>query len=272
MALNFPSSPTDGQAYGNFIYSLSKGAWQAKPLTPGVATPSTVPPSSPKNGDEWFNTNDGSLYIYYNDGDTAQWVQVKSDATLSSTIGTRLEAVEAKPTGLVSIIPTSVTIASGTSSYNSTGVVTFDAASSVRLNGVFSSNYQDYRVQYRLNTSASTRPLCRFSKNGIDSSTSVYATANITYTQSTVYAGGATSAAMYPNSTVGVTTHSAEFTIYKPFDATAYTMAYSTGIGGYEGGRTGSVRHLIADTWDGFTVLPETGGTISGTIRVYGYR
>ena len=31
-ALDFPSSPTDGQVFDNWIYSSSKGAWQSKPV------------------------------------------------------------------------------------------------------------------------------------------------------------------------------------------------------------------------------------------------
>jgi hypothetical protein len=93
-ALDFPSSPTNGQVYGNFMWSSSKGAWQAKPIT-GKVTTSATAPATPSNGDEWFNTNDGNIYVYYTDVDGSQWVQVSSDATLSSTLGTRVEALEA---------------------------------------------------------------------------------------------------------------------------------------------------------------------------------
>lgn len=32
-------------------------------------------PSSPSNGNLWLNTNNGSLYVYINDGDSNQWIQ-----------------------------------------------------------------------------------------------------------------------------------------------------------------------------------------------------
>lgn len=32
-------------------------------------------PSSPTNGNLWLNTNNGSLYVYINDGDSNQWIQ-----------------------------------------------------------------------------------------------------------------------------------------------------------------------------------------------------
>ena len=36
---------------------------------------STAAPSSPKNGAVWFNSELGETYVYYDDGNTAQWVQ-----------------------------------------------------------------------------------------------------------------------------------------------------------------------------------------------------
>lgn len=76
MPLDFPASPVDGQAYDNWIYSSSKGAWLAKPLEPMAAVPSPTAPLNPTNGDMWYNTNDGTTYVYYNDGSTAQWVEM----------------------------------------------------------------------------------------------------------------------------------------------------------------------------------------------------
>lgn len=37
------------------------------------------PPASPINGEMWWCTEDGNLYIYYQDGDSAQWVPSKPD-------------------------------------------------------------------------------------------------------------------------------------------------------------------------------------------------
>lgn len=80
-ALDFPASPTDGQVYGNWVWSASKNAWKAKPLTPGQAQISATAPANPNSGDQWYNSNDGVLYIYYNDGNTSQWVESRSAIT-----------------------------------------------------------------------------------------------------------------------------------------------------------------------------------------------
>ena len=42
---------------------------------PQTAVFSTSAPGSPNNGDLWLNTNNGRLYVYYNDGTSSQWVQ-----------------------------------------------------------------------------------------------------------------------------------------------------------------------------------------------------
>jgi hypothetical protein len=35
---------------------------------------STTPPTSPESGDLWWDSTEGALYVYYDDGDSAQWV------------------------------------------------------------------------------------------------------------------------------------------------------------------------------------------------------
>lgn len=78
MAMDFPSNPIDGQIYNNFIYSSSKGVWQAKPLVGSVATNSAVAPTIANPGDFWYNTNTGTVYNYVDDGTSRQWVEIIS--------------------------------------------------------------------------------------------------------------------------------------------------------------------------------------------------
>lgn len=280
MALNFPSSPTDGQAYGNFIYSLSKGAWQAKPLTPGVATPSTVPPSSPKNGDEWFNTNDGSLYIYYNDGDTSQWVQVKSDATLSSTIGTRLETIEAKPTGLVSLVPTSATVSTGTGSYNNTtGLVTFSGSGKVTLNGVFTSLYRNYKLDVNISSSSGTNNSMafRFTLAGSERTAANYVLNGVQMAQGSNSSYYTTQSYgdigyMY-NSPGSYSNFSLE--IKDPFPAIRSKiegMMFGLNSSGSATDWHTAILHNEDTSSDGISFFCLSGAGLTGTAQVYGYR
>jgi hypothetical protein len=85
-ALDFPTSPTNGQIFENWIYSSAKQAWQSRPLTPAKTVNSPVAPSSPAAGDQWFNTDTGQLFIYYTDANTSQWVESRAPITADGYI------------------------------------------------------------------------------------------------------------------------------------------------------------------------------------------
>ena len=80
MAVNFPDSPSNGATHsvGDIVYTYNstKGVWAdtATGSTPSLET-SDNPPSSPTDGDLWFNTSDLTTYIYYADGSSHQWVK-----------------------------------------------------------------------------------------------------------------------------------------------------------------------------------------------------
>jgi hypothetical protein len=83
MAINFPSNPSNGDTHAGFTYSSSVGAWRA---TAGVSTTlSNTAPSSPSDGDLWWNTNTSKLYISYDDGSSTQWVQAAVPGATGAT-------------------------------------------------------------------------------------------------------------------------------------------------------------------------------------------
>ena len=57
-------------------------------------TVSATAPSAPQNGDMWWNSEDGNLYIYYTDVDSAQWVPSNSEAGgfVNATVGPNVPA------------------------------------------------------------------------------------------------------------------------------------------------------------------------------------
>jgi hypothetical protein len=74
-------------------YESSTSQWRNKIASGGV-TVNSIAPSTPIAGDAWFDSNDGTLYVYYNDGNTVQWVQVQANSALEGTILARLGGVE----------------------------------------------------------------------------------------------------------------------------------------------------------------------------------
>ena len=76
-ALNFPTSPSDGDQYNGFYWDATLNAW--KRITEGAVSPiqsGTTPPSAPVSGELWWDSETGILYIYYTDTDSSQWVEV----------------------------------------------------------------------------------------------------------------------------------------------------------------------------------------------------
>jgi len=79
---------------GNTIISNS-GEWLGLDTGSSV-TISETPPSSPSNGDLWWDSSESNLYIYYEDGDSNQWVSATAVADgADGTDGTDGEGVPA---------------------------------------------------------------------------------------------------------------------------------------------------------------------------------
>jgi hypothetical protein len=89
MALNFPNSPADGDLATlngtTFQYNAAKNLWD--PVTEELTTTSDTPPGSPSNGQTWFDTTNGTLYVYYDDGTSSQWVGVTGPQGENATGG-----------------------------------------------------------------------------------------------------------------------------------------------------------------------------------------
>lgn len=79
-SFNVTTSPTQpSQAVNKGYLDTTLTGYVKTDLTnfnkPMTAKFSATPPASPLNGDLWMNTNNGRLYVYYNDGDSSQWIQ-----------------------------------------------------------------------------------------------------------------------------------------------------------------------------------------------------
>lgn len=73
------TNASDTQA---LVFNAATGKWVPGTATGGGGggggsyTISDTVPSAPSAGDVWFDSVDGIAYIYYNDGDTSQWVEI----------------------------------------------------------------------------------------------------------------------------------------------------------------------------------------------------
>lgn len=264
MALNFPGSPTNGQQYQGFVYNSTVGAWQANPASVAPFYTADLPPTNPTKGDSWFNTNDGTMYVYTYDGNTYQWVEHRSEIARSQV-------------GLVPIVPTSVNVGSGTASVAANGLITFTGANSLRANGVFTSAYNYHRVIIRIRNVGSTGNYSvqgKFSVGGVNSDVN-YDGASVAFLASTGGAqnlGGLNSATFYAGRTYdsGVETMSGIDIASAAF--AEFTNWNGSFIGSYPSDLQQTItggRHRVATAYDGF--YWGAGAAMTGTMKVYGY-
>ncbi len=281
-AMNFPSSPTNGQAYGQYVYDSTKGAWRVLADLIASAVPSPTAPTSPVSGDLWFNSNDGVLFMFFNDGNTSQWVEMKSNTASGSTVAARVDAIEAKPAGLVAIIPTSVAVSSGSASVGNTGLVTVTAnAGNVSLNGVFTSAYTNYRIVIEVAGSNNDVYLhARMRANSADDTVNNYHSGGYQgWSNNTSGTWSASPTTMFfwgliaalSSGPVPVTVE-----ISNPA-LTTYTKAVTLGV--VSGSSSGVGAQMIGSavytgtSYDGITFYMGSGNVAAGTrIKIYGYR
>jgi microcystin-dependent protein len=93
------TNPLDKQV---LKYDAASSLWVNGVASGGVTTGAT-PPASPNAGDAWYDTTDGLLYIWYVDADSSQWVEVKANSALETTLLTRVATLEANqtPSGVI---------------------------------------------------------------------------------------------------------------------------------------------------------------------------
>ncbi len=91
-AFSFPNSPSDGDVHTTngktFVYSgAPNNVWRHQSLSSPI-TIATSPPSGPTHGDLWWDSDDGDLHIYYDDGQgspSAQWVTISRAGGMGAT-------------------------------------------------------------------------------------------------------------------------------------------------------------------------------------------
>jgi hypothetical protein len=180
-----------------------------------------------------------------------------------------------QPGGLAKVVPTSVAVGSGSGSVDSNGTVTFSGASSVSLNGCFSSTYDNYKIVASIKGSTNLFVNFRYRTTSDDSSANYY------WQRQGYTAGGATTngngAAQTSGSITPTTTEEYgdfDLTLYNPFlskltifSGTSYGLAqdYSNNANYH----VGSIMNTTT-SYTGLTLISST-GTITGTVRIYGY-
>lgn len=170
------------------------------------------------------------------------------------------------------ITPTSIVVAGGTASVGQFGKVSFSAATSLSLNGVFSSTYDNYMVAIRSIHSANQRAiLCQLRSAGTNATGANYTYQYLEGTGGSVLAARTSSATSFVFGATSETQRSGDTTfVFGPFLAqpTAVRTINVNGNGSADLFDFAST-HSLSTSYDGFT-LSVSSGSFSGEIAVYG--
>jgi hypothetical protein len=200
-------------------------------------------------------------FIAFNVANT--YTQSQVDGLLNDYMGMRL------------IVPTSV---SSGSTISSTGAVTFTSASTVELNGIFSSTYQNYKVILTITAnSASATTRLRMRSGSTNAAGSNYARAGY-YNYASGSSGalnqnGVTSMDIGNQNSAAAGRNIYTFEFANPFLAQETTATGSWATQDTAGFIWGgfSFLHDLAVSYNGLAIIADS-GTISGSVRVYGYK
>jgi hypothetical protein len=149
--------------------------------------------------------------------------------------------------------------------------VTFSGVSSQSVNSVFSATYQNYKIVVNATTSATPTLSIRWRVGGVDNSTAG------SYGVQYIFATGATTStanesgaqAIFGSSGSSTQSGNSYLEVSNPFNAVPTAFMSQT----QESNSAVVLRysyHNQSTSYDGFTITPST-GTMTGTVRVYGY-
>jgi hypothetical protein len=176
--------------------------------------------------------------------------------------------------GLVQLVPTSIAVTGGSGSVSSTGAVSFTSASSVSIDGVFNTNYNNYRIIFECVTSGTQNITVQFRNGSGNVTASNYLFQNILASSTTLTGGRASGQSSFELLYQAVGAVAISMDVFKPF-ATDYTRIVSqsgrdlsgtspslfTVVGGYN--QTTSLTGIT---------FGNSAGNFTGTVGIYGYR
>ena len=148
---------------------------------------------------------------------------------------------------------------------------TFSAVSSVSLDNVFTSDYENYKIMMFSTNSVQALLNFRYRASGTDNSGALYYMRGVN--QGAVTTTEANLVTLHEIIQTGIETTSFTMDLFNPQETKFTSNAYIAGslavgiLGMY---RTGSGTYGATTAFDGFTLSLST-GNMTGTIRVYGY-
>jgi hypothetical protein len=182
--------------------------------------------------------------------------------------------------GLTLITPTSISATGGSGTIGATGSVSFTSASAISLNNVFSATYDAYKVLVDITASSASSDLSfKYRTAGTDLSGTYYGGftgLNHSGTAVTWAINNSSGAKVAEFNTFTKRATLIDLSLYGPFltstkDATWNAQCVHTSTQTGMGGAGGVGYDTAGSASDGISFI-KSSGTMTGTIRVYGYK
>lgn len=297
MAIDFPNSPSVNDLYtaGGKTWQWNGTYWAAYGTGPILRTSDTAP-VSPNNGDLWYETDTGRFFTYYD----SVWVEIGNATDIAGALQpgqvTALSAVTSltsddvfpvidNPSSATAankitygnlVTAMSASLAPGMTHLRTTSFSTSTSGQEVPIASVFSNTYNNYRIIITGDGSVNggeMRIRMRTGSTNASGASDYIWTYYGFFTVTGAFQGG-TGAASYaylgPNRVytivIDLFLDTAGSQTYTRF--TYHSAAYSGNWGGVNGN---GFLNTSNQSYDGFAIFPSS-GTISGNVRVYGYR
>jgi len=155
---------------------------------------------------------------------------------------------------------------------------TFSAVSSVSLNNVFTSDYDNYRIFFTATASTTANAAMRLRVGGVDASNGTYGQAGyyayINAAVSGFSSNGGVGLTSWPQTAPLSTLSESGFImdIQNPArSVSTFGVHHTNGVDAQYLYAPRGVRHTTATAYDGFSLISSS-GNMSGTVRVYGYK
>jgi hypothetical protein len=199
------------------------------------------------------------------------WVSVATEVESLANFATQSYADNTP--GMKLVVPTSVAVGSGTSSVATQGTVSFSGATSVSLNGCFSSTYDNYLVIYKYTCTGSGSCRMRLRASGTDASGSNYNEMDVTTSTASGPTRQGTANGAEWNMVNGATSSINSLSLqFLDVNKTLPTTVVGFGNRNTAEGYTYAKDHTVSTAYDGVTLYLTGGPTMTGTVRVYGYK
>jgi len=195
------------------------------------------------------------------------------DATYAGVHDFSAATVTGAPQGLVLVTPTSIANSGGSASVSG-GAVTLTGVTSVSLNGVFTSTYQNYSIVANITNSDATKVNFRLRLGGTDN-TGNYRTAYAYTSSATGWTVNQINPDSYGQLGWATTVPSLIVANFANPQSASETQGSHTSSAAPGAPTVGmflfSFRKDDSNQYDGITIYPLSGNS-TGTIRVYGYQ